>query len=65
MAKDKTTKEKLVCIESKLDMLIEGFNNHLEHHRRLYDKLFRLFLVVLGIVGTAVVSVILTLIFKS
>lgn len=59
MAKDKTNKERLICIENKIDKLAEGFSNHLEHHKILYDRLFKLFLVILGIMCTAAASLII------
>lgn len=46
--KQKTNKERLVCIESMLERVLEWQSNHMEHHKRLYDRMFRLFLVVLG-----------------
>ena len=48
MAKEKTTKERLICIENKINNVITGFDNHLEHHRILYDRIWRLFLVIMG-----------------
>ena len=63
MAKEKTTKERLICIENKVDTVIVGHNNHLEHHKRLYDKVFRIFLVALSPIVAAIIWA-LVLIFK-
>jgi hypothetical protein len=30
--KDPTIKERLVCVETKLDTVIENLKNHLQHH---------------------------------
>jgi hypothetical protein len=62
--KQKTNKERLVCIESKLDNLIQGFSNHLLHHAKRDDRMFRLFLVLTGIVGSGTITIILTILFK-
>jgi len=61
----KTNRERLICIEGLLDRVIEWQNNHMEHHKKLYDRLFKLFLVVLGVVLAATLSVIAALVFKS
>ena len=61
----KTNKERLICIENKIDSLVDGFSNHLEHHKKLYDRIFRIFLVGLGVGLTAIVSIAVTLIIKS
>jgi len=71
MAKEKTTKERVICIEKqqiktdlKVDTLITGQSNHLEHHKRLYDKVFRIFLVALSPVVALIVWA-LVLVYKS
>ena len=63
--KEETNKIKLVRIEERLDDLLLGFGNHLEHHKKLYDRLFRIFLVGLGIGLTAITTIAVTLILKS
>lgn len=64
MAKQKTNKERLICIEGLLDRVIDWQSNHMEHHKKLYDRLFRVFLVVLG-AALAATTTILVLIFKT
>ena len=64
MAKEETNKIKLVRIEDKVDCITNKFDNHLEHHKRLYDKVFRIFLVALSPI-VAVVIWALVLVFKS
>ena len=61
----KTNKERLICIENKIDSLVEGFENHLDHHKKLYDRLFRIALVVFSVGLTAGVGIAVTLVFKS
>lgn len=61
----KTNKERLICIENKVDQVVTGLNNHLEEHKKLYDRLFRIFLVGLGVGLTAAVSIATALIIKS
>jgi hypothetical protein len=48
VAKEKTNKDRLICIEGLLQRVLEWQGNHQEHHKKLYDRLFRVFLVVLG-----------------
>ena len=48
MAKEKTNKERLICMESMLDRVLEWQSNHMEHHKILYDRIWRLFLVIMG-----------------
>lgn len=61
----KTNKERLICIESKIDKLAEGFTNHLDHHKKLYDRLFRIALIVFSIGLTAGVSIAVALVLKA
>ena len=49
-----TNKELLVCIDTKVDELRTQFDNHLSHH-------FRIALVLLGITGSAIVALLVTL----
>lgn len=65
MAKQKTNKERLICIEGLLDRVLEWQSNHMDHHKKLYDRLFRIFLVGLGIGLTAIVSIATALVIKS
>lgn len=60
----KTNKERLICIEAKVDQVITGLNNHLEDHKASYNRLFRVFLVVLGAILAAATAV-LVLIIKA
>lgn len=46
--KQKTNKERLICIENMLTKVLEWQENHMGHHKRLYDRMFKLFLVILG-----------------
>ncbi len=64
MAKQKTNKERLICIEGLLDRVVDWQSNHMEHHKKLYDRLFRVFLVVLG-AALAATTAILVSVFKS
>lgn len=64
MTKQKTNKERLICIEGLLDRVIDWQSNHMEHHKKLYDRLFRVFLVVLG-AALAATTAILVLIIKA
>jgi len=61
MAKEETNKVKLVRIENKVDQVVTGFSNHLEHHKKLYDRLFRIFLVFLAATLAAGTTVALAL----
>ena len=65
MAKQETNKVKLARIEERLDDLLLGFANHLEDHKKLYDRLFRIFLVGLGVGLTAIATIATALIIKS
>lgn len=66
MAKEETNKVKLARIEGLLDRVLEWQSNHMEHHKKLYDRLFRVFLValsplvagILGLIVWVVVSII-------
>lgn len=62
--KQETNKVKLVRIEELLKTIIAWQSNHMEHHKKLYDRLFRVFLVVLG-AALAAITTILVLVFKS
>ena len=61
----KTNKERLICIETKVDRVVTGLDNHLQDHKKLYDRLFRIFLVGLGVGLTAIVSIATALVIKS
>lgn len=63
MAKQKTNKERLICIEGLLNTVIAWQSNHIEHHKKLYDRLFRVFLIVLG-AALAATTAILVSVFK-
>lgn len=52
----KTNKERLICIEGLLNTVVAWQGNHMEHHKKLYDRLFKTFLVVLGAAMTAVLG---------
>ena len=65
MAKEETNKIKLVRIEGLLNTVINWQSNHMEHHKKLYDRLFRIFLVGLGVGLTAIVSIATALVIKS
>ncbi len=61
----KTNKERLICIEGLLGKVIDWQSNHMEHHKKLYDRLFRIFLVGLAVGLTAIVSIATVLIVKA
>jgi len=65
MAREKTIRERLICIENKIDCVQVALDNHLTHHRKVFDRYFKLFLVAFGVIGSAITTIILTLIFKS
>lgn len=60
-----TQRQQLTELKEMLDRVLTWQNNHMEHHRRLYDRLFRIFLVGLGVGLTAIVSIATALIIKS
>ena len=60
-----TNKERFDDIERLLYKVLEWQSNHMEHHKKLYDRLFRIFLVGLGVGLTAITSIAVTLIIKS
>ncbi len=59
MAKKKnmTTKEYLICIDTKLKNLKEQFDNHLKHH-------WAITIALITIIGTGVIKIIIELICK-
>lgn len=57
----KTNKDRLINIEGLLERVLEWQSNHLEHHKKLYDRLFRIFLVFLGATLAAGTTVALAL----
>lgn len=61
----KTNKERLICIEELLNTIIAWQGNHMDHHKKLYDRLFRVFLVGLGVGLTAIATIAVTLVLKS
>ena len=65
MIKGRTNKERLINIEGMLETIIAWQNNHMEHHKKLYDRLFRIFLIGLGVGLTATASIATALIIKS
>jgi hypothetical protein len=61
---NKTNKERLtslelgqVGIDIKLDCILNKFDNHLEHHKKLYDRVFKICLAAAMAVITAGLTV--------